>query len=134
LSYYAAAPCEPALAATGLAEHLGYPGELLDPIPPEAVASFAGVGHHIDLAALRPGDVSGRALKERTRRNVDLWAACVGGAIPRRSYVEAIEAQGLEVEQVRGNDYRFVSERALEACSTYQVASVSLLAVNPRTG
>jgi arsenite methyltransferase len=223
----------------GLAEHLGYPGELLDAIPAEAVASFAGVGHHLDLAALRPGDavldlgsgsgtdvfcaavlvgetgrvvgvditdaqlekaarrrdrdglarvelveahieqlpfddasfdavlsngvinlsvlkgqvfaeaarvlkpggrlalsdiVSGRALKERTRRNVDLWAACVGGAIPRRSYVEAIEAQGLEVEQVRRNDYRFVSERALEACNTYAVESVSLLAVNPRTG
>jgi arsenite methyltransferase len=220
----------------GLAEHLGYPGELLDAIPSEAVASFAGVGHHLDLAALQPGDavldlgsgsgtdlfcaavlvgetgrvvgvditdaqldkaarlrerdgfaqvelvethieqlpfddasfdavlsngvinlsllkgqvfaeaarvlrpggrlaiadiVSGRALKERTRRNVELWAACIAGAIPRRSYVEAIEAQGLEVRQVRRNDYRFVSERALDACSTYEVESVSLLAVKP---
>jgi SAM-dependent methyltransferase len=39
-----------------LAEHLGYPRELLDAIPPEALASFAGVGHHLDLAALRPGE------------------------------------------------------------------------------
>src|SRR3954447_658734 len=38
-----------------VAEHLGYPTELLDEIPPEAVASFAGVGFHLDLAALRPG-------------------------------------------------------------------------------
>ena len=172
----------------GLAEHLGYPGELLDAIPAEALASFAGVGHHLDLAALQPGEavldlgsgsgtdvfcaavlvgesgrvvgvditdeqldkaarlrdrdgfsqvefveahieelpfedasfdavlsngvinlspakdrvfaeaarvlrpggrlaiadiVSGRALKERTRRNVELWAACIAGAIPR---------------------------------------------------
>src|SRR5215211_7448712 len=40
----------------GLAEHLGYSSELLDAIPAEALASFAGVGHHLDLAALRPGD------------------------------------------------------------------------------
>jgi arsenite methyltransferase len=217
-----------------LAEHLGYPGELLDAIPAEALASFAGVGHHLDLAALRPGEavldlgsgsgtdvfcaavlvgergrvtgvdmtaeqlakaarlrdgfpqvelveahiedlpfddasfdavlsngvinlspakhrvfaeaarvlrpggrlaiadiVSGRALKERTRRNVDLWAACIAGAIPRRHYVEALEAHGLELVRLRGNDYRFLSSRALEACSTYQVQSISLLAVRP---
>src|SRR5918999_1916670 len=39
-----------------LAERLGYPGELLDAIPREALASFAGVGHHLDLAALQPGE------------------------------------------------------------------------------
>ena len=39
-----------------LAEHLGYDPALLDAIPAEAVASFAGVGHHLDLAALQPGE------------------------------------------------------------------------------
>jgi arsenite methyltransferase len=217
-----------------LAEHLGYSPELLDAIPADAVASFAGVGHHLDLAALEPGDsvldlgsgsgtdilcaavlvgatgrvvgvdmtdaqlakaarlgegfpqvelveariealpfedasfdavisngvinlsllkgsvfaeaarvlrpggrlaisdiVSGRALKERTRRNVDLWAACIAGAIPRDSYVQAIESCGLELRELRRNDYRFVSERALDACSTYEVESISLVAVKP---
>jgi arsenite methyltransferase len=217
----------------GLAERLGYPRELLDAIPSEALATFAGVGHHLDLAALQPGEavldlgsgsgtdvfcaavlvgaagnvvgvditdeqldnaarlrdrdgfaqvelvaarieelpfddasfdavlsngvvnlvpdkrrvfaeaarvlrpggrlaiadiVSGRALKERTRRNVELWAACIAGAIPRRAYLEAIEAQGLDVRLVRKNDYRFISERALRACSTYEVQSISLVA------
>ncbi|HEX6461525.1 MAG TPA: methyltransferase domain-containing protein [Thermoleophilaceae bacterium] len=217
-----------------VAEHLGYSSELLDAIPAEAVASFAGVGHHIDLAAPRPGEtvvdlgsgsgtdifccavlvgeagrvvgvdmtdaqlnkaarlrdqarlsqvelveahieelpfddetfdvvmsngvinlsplkghvfaeaarvlrpggrlalsdiVSGRPLRERTRRNVDLWAACIAGAIPKQHYLDAIEGQGLEVKEVRLNDYRFISERALDACSTYEVESVSLLAV-----
>jgi arsenite methyltransferase len=221
----------------GLAEHLGYAGDLLDAIPAEALASFAGVGHHLDLAALQPGEtvldlgsgsgtdafcaavlvgdtgrvvgvditdaqldkagrlayrrgfsqvdfveahietlpfadasfdavisngvinlsllkgqvfaeaarvllpggrlviadiVSGRALKERTRRNVDLWAACVAGAIPRSSYLKAIEDQGLQVTEVRQNDYRFISERALDACSTYEVESISLVAVKTR--
>jgi arsenite methyltransferase len=218
-----------------LAEHLGYPAELLDAIPPEAAASFAGVGHHLDLADLQPGEavldlgsgsgtdifcsavlvgasgrvvgvditdaqlekagrlraahpqvelveshiealpfddatfdvvisngvinlsllkgqvfaeaarvlkpggrlaisdiVSGRALKERTRRNVELWAACIAGAIPRSSYIAAIEAHGLGVREVRRNDYRFLSDRALDACSTYEVESISLLAVKPR--
>jgi SAM-dependent methyltransferase len=218
----------------GLAEHLGYPTELLDAIPAEALASFAGVGYHLDLAALGPGEavldlgsgsgtdvfcaavqvggsgrvvgvditdeqlakaarlrdrdgfsqvelveahieelpfadasfdavisngvinlsllkgrvfaeaarvlkpggrlaiadiVSGKPLKERTRRNVELWAACIAGAIPRSGYLEALESQGLRVQEVRRNDYRFVSDRALEACSTYEVESVSLVAV-----
>ena len=84
---------------------------------------------------LRPGGtlaiadiVSGRPLKERTRRNVDLWAACIAGAIPRDDYLGAIEAAGLHVETVRRNDYRFISERALDACSTYAVESISLAA------
>ena len=214
-----------------LAERLGYPAELLNAIPGEALASFAGVGHHLDLAALRPGEavldlgsgsgtdvfcaallvgdsgrvvgvditpeqlekaarlrdgfrhvelveahieelpfddasfdavisngvinlsprkdqvfaeavrvlrpggrlaiadiVSGRALKERTRRNAELWAACIAGAIPRDSYRAAIEAHGLRVTETRKNPYRFISERALDACSTYDVESISLLA------
>src|SRR5947199_10248486 len=84
---------------------------------------------------LRPGGrlaladiVSGKPLKEKTRRNVELWAACIGGAIPRTSYVAAVEAAGFAVDDVRRNDYRFVSERALDACSTYEVESVSLVA------
>jgi arsenite methyltransferase len=220
----------------GLAEHLGYPGELLDAIPVEALASFAGVGYHLDLAALRPGEavldlgsgsgtdafcaavvvgesgrvvgvditgeqldkaarlrdreglsqvefveahmedlpfddasfdavisngvinlsplkhrvfaeaarvlrprgrlaiadiVSGRSLKERTRRNVELWAACIAGATPRNTYLAALETNGLELQEVRKNDYRFISERALDACSTYEVESISLSAVRP---
>jgi arsenite methyltransferase len=219
-----------------LAEHLGYPRELLDAIPAEALASFAGVGHHLDLAALQPGEavldlgsgsgtdafcaavlvggsgcvvgvditgeqldkaarlrdreglsqvefvethieelpfedssfdavisngvinlsllkhrvfaeaarvlrpggrlaiadiVSGRALKERTRRNVELWAACIAGATPRGSYLAALEANGLELQELRNNDYRFISERALDACSTYEVESISLRAARP---
>ena len=219
-----------------LAERVGYPSELLDAIPAEALASFAGVGYHLDLAALAPGEevldlgsgsgtdvfcaalqvgatgrvvgvdftdeqidkaarlrdrdgfaqvefaeasidalpfedgafdvvisngvvnlspikhrvfaetarvlrpggrlaladiVSGRPLKERTRRNVELWAACIAGAIPRKSYVETIEAAGFRVEATRTNDYNFISERALDACSTYGVESISLSAVKP---
>ena len=217
-----------------LALRVGYPAELLDAIPVEALASFAGVGYHLDLAALAPGDevldlgsgsgtdafcaalqvgesgrvvgvdftdeqiekasrlrdrdgfgqvefaegtidalpfedgvfdvvisngvinlspikhrvfaeaarvlrpggrlaladiVSGKPLKERTRRNVELWAACIAGAIPRKSYIETIEAAGFRVEETRINDYNFISERALDACSTYGVESISLTSV-----
>src|SRR2546423_3117697 len=38
-----------------LAERLGYPAELLDAVPAEALASFAGVGYALDLARLPPG-------------------------------------------------------------------------------
>jgi len=217
-----------------LALRLGYPSELLDAVPAEALASFAGVGYHLDLAALAPGErvldlgsgsgtdvfcaarqvgssgsvvgvdftdeqiakatrlrdrdgfahvefvetsidslpfedgsfdavisngvinlspvkhrvfaetarvlrsggrlaladiVSARALKERTRRDVELWAACIAGAIPRDSYLRTLEDAGFRVGEVRVNDYDFISDRALDACSTYGVESISLAAV-----
>jgi ubiquinone/menaquinone biosynthesis C-methylase UbiE len=40
-----------------LAERLGYPADWLDAVAPEALARFAGVGHFLDLAEIRPGDV-----------------------------------------------------------------------------
>ena len=39
-----------------LAVRLGYPEPDLDRVPPAAVDSFAGVGFHLDLAELSPGD------------------------------------------------------------------------------
>ena len=39
-----------------VAERLGYPAVWIDAVPPEALASFAGVGHMLDLAAIEPGD------------------------------------------------------------------------------
>ena len=39
-----------------LAERLGYPPDTLDRVPAEAIALFAGVGYHLDLAELRPGE------------------------------------------------------------------------------
>ena len=216
-----------------VAERLGYAPEILDRVPAAALASFAGVGHHFDLAELQPGErvldlgsgsgtdvffaavqvgdegrvvgidftdeqlqkarrvaaeqrfsnvsfeaawieelpfeddsfdvvisngvinlspakhlvfqetarvlrpggrlaisdiVSRSALKERTRRTVDLWAACIAGAIPRQTYLAEIESAGLSLRETHGNDYRFVSERARGACATYGVGSVSLLA------
>ena len=64
--------------------------------------------------------------------DASLWAACIGGAMQRDDYREAIEDAGFEIENIRENDqYRFVSERADNATRKYGVKSVSLLAVKP---
>jgi arsenite methyltransferase len=220
-----------------LALRLGYPSELLEAIPGDALASFAGVGYALDLAGLQPGEsvldlgcgsgtdvfcaavqvgpsgrvvgvditdeqiakaerlrdaarlaqiefreshiealpfedgsfdavisngvinlsptkdrvyaevvrvlrpggraaiadiVSERPLKESTRRNVELWAACIAGAIPRQSYRATMEDVGLRVLEMRPNDYEFTSDRAQDACGTYGVESASILAVKDR--
>lgn len=39
-----------------MAERLGYPAERLDPIPQEAIESFAGVGYYFHLARLKEGE------------------------------------------------------------------------------
>ncbi len=220
----------------GLAEHLGYPPEALDRIPPRAIESFAGVGYYFDLAdlqegesvidlgsgsgmdaffaadavgaegsvvgidftpeqleksralaaengfaqvefregridrmpvpddsfdcaisngvvnlapekaavfadaarVLRPGGrialadiVSEHQLKESTVCNADLWAACIGGAAQQDVYRAAIEGAGLEVEEIRENPYRFISDQAINASDKYGVKSVSVRAVKP---
>ena len=122
-------------------EELPFEAASFDAVLSNGVINLSPVKQRVFAEAarvLRPGGrlaisdmVSGRALKERTRRNVELWAACIAGAIPRAGYVEAIAGEGLEVREVRTNDYRFTSERALDACSTYGVESISLLAVKP---
>ncbi len=228
-------PLAPQHFETGrsLALRLGYPEAQLASVPAPALASFAGVGYHLDLAALEPGDrvldlgsgsgtdvfcaaagvgdtgqvvgvdftdaqvttatslgeahgianvkfveagidelpfddgsfdvvisngvinlspvknrvfaeaarvlrpggrlaisdiVSATALKESTRRNTDLWAACIAGAIPTAAYRIALFTAGFAITTTRPNDYRFISERALAACSKYGVESTSFAA------
>ena len=62
--------------------------------------------------------------------DASLWAACIGGAMQRDEYRDAIESAGFELEDLRENDqYRFVSERADNATQKYGVTSISLKAV-----
>jgi arsenite methyltransferase len=65
-----------------LAEALGYPAELLDRLPAQAVSSFAGVGYHLGLARLLPGD---RVLDLGSGSGMDVFAAAAlvvpGGSV-----------------------------------------------------
>lgn len=221
-----------------MAERLGYSPASLDRVPQGSIASFAGVGHHFDLAELAEGeivldlgsgagldtfvaalevgptgavigvdmcdaqrakaerlsDASGfgnityvpgfietppvasasvdcvisngvinlapdkhevfRAIADRLRPggrlalsdimtesqlpegivcNTTLWAACIGGAMQRDAYVEAIEAAGLTVRAMKENhQYRFLSDNAQGATQKYGVKSYSLVATKNR--
>ena len=55
-----------------LAEALGYPVDLLGRLPAQAVNSFAGVGYHLGLARLRPGE---RVLDLGSGSGMDVFAA-----------------------------------------------------------
>ncbi len=117
-------------------EDLPFPEDSFDVVLSNGVINLSPVKDRVFAEAARvlaPGGrlaiadiVSGRPLRDETRRKAELWAACIAGAIPRSSYLEAIEAAGFSVTHVRGNDYRFISERALAACSRYAVESISL--------
>jgi arsenite methyltransferase len=62
--------------------------------------------------------------------DASLWAACIGGAMQRDDYRDAIDSAGFEIENLKENDqYQFVRERAENAARKYGVKSVSLLAV-----
>jgi len=100
-------------------------------LSPDKAAVFAAAA-----AVLRPGGrlaiadiVSAKQLPEGVTCDASLWAACIGGAMQRDLYREAIEAAGFEILELRENDrYRFVSDRADNATSKYGVTSISLLA------
>jgi ubiquinone/menaquinone biosynthesis C-methylase UbiE len=86
--------------------------------------------------ALRPGGrlaiadiVSDTQLPEGITCDASLWAACIGGAMQRDLFREAVEAAGFEISKVRKNaQYRFISDRADNATAKYGVTSISLLA------
>jgi SAM-dependent methyltransferase len=100
-------------------------------LSPDKPAVFAGAAR-----ALRPGGrlaiadiVSAVQLPEGITCDASLWAACIGGAMQRDRYEEAIGAAGFEIAEVRVNDrYRFISDRADNATQKYGVTSISLLA------
>ena len=100
-------------------------------LSPDKPAVFAAVAR-----ALRPGGrlaladiVSATQLPEGVTCDASLWAACIGGAMQRDGYRDAIEGAGLEMVEWRENlEYRFVSERADNAVRKYGVTSISLLA------
>ena len=221
-----------------VAIRVGYDPMRLGMVPPEAVESFAGVGHFFDLAAIRPGETvldlgsgsgmdvfyaaslvgpNGRAigvdftaeqlakardLADRHRFhhvefvdgrienlpvkdasvdcvisngvinlcpdksavfaeaarvlrpggrlavadiiteepltqaivcNADLWASCIGGAAQQEVYLQAIEAAGFTVGELRNNAYEFISDRARDASTKYGVRSISVLATKPHS-
>jgi arsenite methyltransferase len=100
-------------------------------LSPDKPAVFAAAAR-----ALRPGGrlaladiVSQTQLPAAVTCDASLWAACIGGAMQRDGYREAIEAAGFQIETWRENDaYRFISEQADNATEKYGVTSISLLA------
>lgn len=70
--------------------------------------------------------VSEDPMPENIKSDAELWAACVGGAIPTNDYVDGLAAAGFELTARRENtQYEFLSDRAKGACEKYGVKSVT---------
>ena len=74
-------------------------------LSPDKAAVFAAAA-----SALRPGGrlaladiVSTEQLPEGVTCDASLWAACIGGAMQRDRYREAIEGAGLQIVEWREN-------------------------------
>ena len=94
-----------------LAERLGYPAELLDAVPAEALASFAGVGYALDLAQLIPGL---RVLDLGSGSGTDSFAAAyLVGATGQVTGIDMTDAQRVKADRLRGGaaHIRFVDGR-----------------------
>ena len=81
-----------------LALRLGYPESLLASVPYAALASFAGVGYHLDLADLRPGD---RVLDLGSGSGMDVFCAATSvGETGRVVGVDFTDAQIANAESL----------------------------------
>jgi ubiquinone/menaquinone biosynthesis C-methylase UbiE len=87
----------------GLAEALGYPADLLDRLPARAVSSFAGVGYHLGLARLVPGE---RVLDLGSGSGMDVFAAAVEvGPTGSVMGVDITPEQLAKAERLRREDH-----------------------------
>src|SRR2546430_12032807 len=94
-----------------LAERLGYPAHLLDGVPAEALASFAGVGYALDLAELTPGL---RVLALGSGSGTDSFAAALlVGSTGQVSGVDMTDEQRAKADRLRAGaaHIRFVAGR-----------------------
>jgi arsenite methyltransferase len=83
----------------GLAERVGYPAELLDAIPAQALASFAGVGYFLDLLGDATGD---RVLDLGSGSGTDAFAAAhLAGPTGSVTGIDMTPEQLAKAEQLR---------------------------------
>jgi arsenite methyltransferase len=79
-----------------IAEAVGYPAALLDALPAAAVASFAGVGYHLDVAAPVPGE---RVLDLGSGSGMDAFAAAV--LVGERGAVDGVDITPEQLAKAR---------------------------------
>ncbi|WP_412542971.1 methyltransferase domain-containing protein [Longispora sp. K20-0274] len=94
-----------------VAEQLGYPADLLDRVPAEALASFAGVGYALDLAALTDGE---RVLDLGSGSGTDsIAAALLVGPAGQVTGVDMTDEQRAKAERLAAGlaQVRFVAGR-----------------------
>jgi len=123
----------------GYIEHLDLEGGCADVVISNGVINLSAKKDVVFAEAarvVRPGDrlaiadiVTSLQLPTGITCDASLWAACIGGAMQRDDYRDAMEDAGFSIEAIRENDqYRFLSESAKNATLTYGVRSVSILA------
>jgi arsenite methyltransferase len=94
-----------------LAKRLGYPTDLLDRVPADALASFTGVGYHLDLAELTPGT---RVLDLGSGSGTDSFAAAhLVGVTGHVTGIDMTDEQFAKAERLRAGarHIRFVPGR-----------------------
>lgn len=121
-----------------LAERLGYRASELDAVPREAIASFAGVGYHFDMAALGQGE---RVVDLGSGSGMDSFvAASYVGPTGRVVGIDMTEAQRGKAERlahragVRNVRFRkgYIEEAPVEGGSFDAVISNGVINLSPR--
>jgi arsenite methyltransferase len=118
-------------------EALGYPAEWLDAVPAAALASFAGVGHMLDLARIQPGE---RVMDLGSGSGTDSFiAAHLTGSAGRVIGVDMTDAQLAKARRLRDEHHisqlvfvkGLIEEPPVEAASIDVVISNGVINLAP---
>jgi arsenite methyltransferase len=116
---------------------LGYPAEWLDAVPAAALASFAGVGHMLDLARIQPGE---RVMDLGSGSGTDSFiAAHLTGSAGRVIGVDMTDAQLAKARRLRDEHHisqlvfvkGLIEEPPVEAASIDVVISNGVINLAP---
>lgn len=123
----------------GRIEEIPVINESLDVIMSNGVINLSSNKMKVFMEAartLKPGGrlvisdiVSTLEMPESITCNVNLWASCIGGAMPVNDYYDYLETAGFTIVKAKDNPYRFISRSAKGAAESYGIRSVSVLAI-----
>lgn len=124
----------------GEVEHVPVDSASVDVVLSNCVINLApdkGAVFREAFRVLKPGgrliisDVVTEGPQRVDRSNLNGWAECIAGALPRDEYVALIEKAGFEDVKVKGNTIEEIDNGEAQSCCDPGVSSVTVMAKKP---